>query len=131
MNPVTNCFIYNLEPPFSYKSTKNHITVGSDFKYTINYSETHTSEITLTHFDNYTSYNAFYSVDLLILGELNFDGNIFNIVEGSYIHFNFNVPYGYDYHNKGNTEKMDESDFSTNFKYKFEFEADSKTYHLI
>lgn len=111
MIPITNCVAYNLS---EYNTTESQITIGPDFKYTLNYTGNHTRPISDTK-------NS-YSDSLLVSGELDFDGNIFTILEGSYI----NMDFSYDY----SDQSSEDSNEIIDVNYKFEFEADSQTYHF-
>ena len=113
MNPITNCDLYSQESNAHYITKESYVTTGLNFKYVI-------SSLT-ENIETFTEPVYLISNASKLSGELNFDGEIFYIVEGSF--FNSNVTINYENAN----ESFDES-FS--LMYKFEFQANSETYHF-
>ena len=114
MNPITDCDIFSDLYSSEYNSTESQITVGPGFTYDLTSVGNHkrpTNSSPFTYIDN-----------LLILGELDFDGSIFNIIEGSYIRMDLSIdPSNLD---------IDNFDIMLEINYRFEFEVNSMSYHF-
>jgi hypothetical protein len=116
MNPITNCATYSQASIFEYNTRESQITLGTNFKYTINALGNHSRET--------NSSKSSYTDNLLIIGELDFDGDIFNIIEGSYFHTNYTFSFNF------NNEDREDFDEIIDINYKFEFESNSQIYHF-
>lgn len=120
MNPTTNCSVFNEVSFLEYYTIEKQTTKGPDFEYDLSSIGTHKEELTANLIQS--TYNQ------TITGTLNFDGSIFNILEGSYL--NMFMSFEPDAIFGEEEPQFEEVETQIDIKYIFQFDANNTTYHF-
>jgi len=114
MNAISDCDTESQQSIFEFNTVETQVATGPNLNYAINALGNHRREFSNSNFS--------YTNRLALTGDLDFDGNRFKLVEGSYIHLNLSFSF-IEIETDNITEFID-------IVYKFEFEANGQTYHF-